>query len=147
MYLVFAIRELPNQRLDFFETDGWEHLKAMGGQDFNGGDSAEIAPVVPIGRPYEIRVVVSEPLGYNETRAICKDDVVFGQTFFDRGRRRHHENFAWPEPEKHNWTVAIWDIRQSPVDGFLQEMEMADDWKWRERCGRKVSNLVKKLPC
>lgn len=50
----------------------------MGGQDFNGGDSAKVTPVVPIGRPYKVRIVVSEPLGYNETRPVRKHNIVLG---------------------------------------------------------------------
>lgn len=143
--LVFTFCELPNQGPHLLQTDGGENLEPVGGQDFNGGDSAEAAPVVPIRGPHEIRVVVPEALGYEETGAVGEHDVVLGQAFFGCGRGRHHENRPGAEPEKHNRTVPVRDVGESPVDGFVQEVEMADEWERGERGRRQVSDLVEEV--
>lgn len=58
----------------------------MGREDFNGGDSAEVAPVVAVWRPREGGVVVAKVLSGEESRAVGEYDVILvSETFFGGG--------------------------------------------------------------
>lgn len=43
--------------------------------------------------------------------------------------------------------MEIGDLGEGFVERLLEKVEMADDWKTGERCGREVTELVKEMIC
>lgn len=61
-------------------------------EDLDGGDAAEVSPVVAVRGEGDVGVVIAEMLAGEEARAVGQDDVVFGEALAnDRGRRNDND--------------------------------------------------------
>lgn len=75
------------QRSGLIKTDAREGVKASGREDLQGGDTAEIQPVITVRSPREARVIVPEVLPAEKPRSVGKHDVVLGKALIGGGRR------------------------------------------------------------
>lgn len=79
----------------------------MSGEDLERADTAQVAPVVAVRGCYEHGVVVGKVLGLHGVKTVGENDVVFGETFFGRGRGRNDDRELGPKPERENWAVFL----------------------------------------
>lgn len=63
--------------------DGGKRVEAVGGEDVEGGDAAEVTPVLAIGGGPQGCVVVEDVFSGEEAGAVGEDDVVFGEAFLE----------------------------------------------------------------
>lgn len=60
-------------------------------------------------------VIVVEVLAHEETRAVCEDDIVFGEAFFGGREGGDDKHSAGAELEEKDWTVIVGKTVQSSV--------------------------------
>lgn len=78
-----------------------------GGEELDGGDTADITPVRAVGGGGECGVVVGERLGGGEPGAVGEGDIVLGEAFFEEREGG--------------------DEGEGAVEGLLEEVEVAED--------------------
>lgn len=83
--------------------------------------------------PGKSSIIVTKVFASEQARAVCKYDVVFGETFFCSRRRRHDEDRARPEMNEENRTVLLRKLSKGAMEGPFYEMEMAYDGKGKSR--------------
>lgn len=59
--------------------------------------------------------------------AVGKDDVVFGEALLRGGWGGDDEHAAGAEVEEHDGAVAAGDFGQGAVEGFFEEVEVAEE--------------------
>lgn len=129
---------------DLLGADLGEGLEAVGGEDLEGGDPAKVAPVVAVGGPDEGGVVVAQVFAGQEAGTVGEDDVVLlCEAFLGGGRRGDDEDGAGSQSEEDDGAVAGGDGGQGSVEGFFEEVEVAEEWQGWERGGREVADLPK----
>jgi len=69
----------------FVPSNGGEGVDAVGGEEFEGGDAAEVAPVVTVGGGAEGGVVVEDVFAGEEAGAVGEGEVVFGEAVLEKG--------------------------------------------------------------
>ena len=99
----------------------------MVGEDVDGGDAAEVAPVVTVGGGTQSGIVVEDVLSGEELRPVGQYDVVLGEALLDQGRRGHHHDEAVTEPEGEYVSVGSGESREGSVHGWLEVVEVAND--------------------
>lgn len=134
-----------DERLDLVAADGGERLEAVGGEELEGGDAAEVSPVVTIGGPGEAGVVVGHDSPRHQARAVGEDDVVFGEAFLGGRGGRDDDGGTGAESEEENGAVAVGNSGESLVERSLEEVEVADDGEGEERGWREVLNPVEQV--
>lgn len=66
-----------------------ELIKAMRGEDLDGGDPAKVAPMVAVRCPTYAGVIIAKDFASKKARAVGEDDVVLSETFFGGGWGGH----------------------------------------------------------
>lgn len=118
----------------------------MGGQDFHGGDSPEIPPPFTVRGGRKAGIVIPQILPHEKPRPVREHDIVLGEAFLRRGRRRHEEDGARPEAEEKHPAVLLGDVIERLVEGlFSQQVEVADDRKRRKRGRGKIPEPLKEI--
>lgn len=91
----------------FLPSDFKEGVEARRREDVDGDDAAEVAPVVAVGGNGDGGVVVPYILAGEEVRAVGQDDVVLGEAFLHRERRRNDDDKTGAEPEGENRAIFL----------------------------------------
>lgn len=77
----------------------------MGGQEFKGGDAAEVSPVMAIRGPRKVGVVVTKVFSDEKARAVCEYDIIFCKTLFSSCWGGDKKDGAGAKLEKKYWTM------------------------------------------
>jgi len=78
-------REMCYEPSDLVFTDRRKGTDSMRRKYLDGGDAAEIPPVVAVRCCNHIGKVIADVFGHDDIRTVRKNDVVFGETFFGYG--------------------------------------------------------------
>jgi len=82
-----TLARLPRQPVDqapgLVASDPGEGVDALGGENVEGGDAAEVAPVVTVGTGADGGVVVEDVLSGEGGEAVGQCKVVFGEAFLE----------------------------------------------------------------
>jgi len=70
-----------NQALGFVASDSGEGVDALRGENVEGSDAAEVAPVITVGAGPYSGVVVEDVLSGEGALAVGQGNVVFGEAF------------------------------------------------------------------
>lgn len=108
------------------------------GEDLEGGDAAEVAPVGAIGGGNEGVELVAEVLVEEERGPVGEGDVIDGEAFLGGGGGGDEENGARAKSEEEERAMAGRDGGEGLVEGLAEEVEVADDGKG-EGTGRRTS--------
>lgn len=82
-----------------------ERVQPGGGEEFRGGDAAEVAPVRAVRSGDECGEVVGEAFAAGETGAVGEGEVVFGEALFGGGGGGDEEGEARAEAEEQGGVV------------------------------------------
>lgn len=109
-------------------------MEAGGGEELDGGDAADVAPVRTVGGRRKACVVVGERFGRRELGAVCEDDVVLCEAFFSEREGGDNKDRSRAEAEKKYGAVGRGEAGEGAVEGLLEEVKVADDGeRWRAR--------------
>ena len=110
-YFGEAIARVPSKLLhephDLVPPIFQEGVYPVGGENLERHDAAEVAPVVAVGGNGDGGVVVPYILAGEEVRAVGQDDVVLGEAFLHRERRRNDDDKTGAEPEGENRAIFL----------------------------------------
>ncbi|WVZ20871.1 hypothetical protein V8G54_008193 [Vigna mungo] len=74
-----------NQAPGLVASDSGERVDSLGGENVEGGDATEVAPVVTVGTGTDGGVVVENVFSGERGKAVGQGKVVFGETFLECG--------------------------------------------------------------
>lgn len=93
----------------------------MVGEDVDGGDAAEIAPIGPVvSTTNTSNVIIVDLLRRGEVGAVGKSDVVGREALVGDGGRGDDEDRAGTEAKEDNGTVAVGESGEGAVEGLLK---------------------------
>lgn len=99
----------------------------------DGGDAAEIPPVIAVGGEANGGVNVSENSAGSRIRPVGEDSVVSGETLLHCGGRRDDDGREAAEVELHHVSVLLRQSSQGAVRHRFEEVEVADYRQPRRR--------------
>lgn len=135
--------ELSGQAEGFVGPNMRQRLQPLRRQELQRRNPAEISPVVAVGGPGEAGVVVTEISAVEEIGPVREDDVILlGQAFLRERWRRDEENGPGAQAEEEGRPVSPRHVGEAPVEGPLEEVDVADQGEGRKRAGREVSQFA-----
>ena len=123
--------EPSDHGVDFGGSDVIEGVDAVGGEDLDGRDAADVAPVGPVVGGADDGVVVCEVFSGGEVDAVGEGDVVLGEAFLSEGKGGDDEDGAGAEAEEEDAVGAVTgrEAAECLVERLLEVVEVANDWK------------------
>lgn len=119
-----------------------EESEAVARKDFDGGYAAHIAPPGAVGGGPHAGVVVGGEAGGGELGAAGEGEVVGGEAFFGEGGGGDDENGAVAEAEAEDRAVSGRESGQGLVEGFFEEVEVAEYGTGIGRAWREILVVV-----
>lgn len=101
--------------------------------------------MVPVGRPREAGIVVTQVLPGKEPRAVGKGYVVLGEAFLCGGGGGDDEDATGTELEEEDRAEGGGEGREGEVERLLEEVEMAEEGERWERGRREAAELVEEV--